>query len=639
MRSRFKKSLQFFLIFTLSVGWIFSGWPQIYNFPPEVEKAEASTTTKTWSFVADTESWSATNPAPTTTTPQWQSADGSPANGSLEMRITGKNKINSGRIWEVAGTWEAIFGIPTGSTVTEVGSGTGNSYNYRVSEYNVGAAGNSGPFAFYDNTPTIQGTFSTATAFSGLVAWTTKTGTAISVPAGLQASNSTVRFRITNDLATGSNNSAAVTLRQDQIVLTITYTLPAVDTPAFTDTTGTYNNDLSETITVASPASAVICYTTDGSTPGASTPGTCDTSPTQTYSGAVSITATATTLKAIGTKSGYTNSAVQSATYTLQVADPAFGTNGGSFNNDTTSTQTSATTGAVFCQTVDGTTSPEASTPGTCSVGTTGANATIIATGKTIKVLGTKANYVNSAVQTSNTFTLTVGAITSSPGAGTYGSTQSVTLNIATTTGATAHYTTDGGAVSCASTTYSGAFNVAVTTTVKAIGCKTNYVDDTPISDLYTIGLSTAIEVRAQDYTTSVSTITFPEGATGVTISAPFNNVDTVTAPQVFGGAGTAKPVVTLYNGSGGSLIIWYNITTFTNGVVSSENYLVNNKGAACADASCIAGAVTFDADTTTGTTITAGAGNEKDLYLKTILSSSAGRSGSSTLTILGETP
>ncbi|KKP85802.1 MAG: hypothetical protein UR88_C0007G0026, partial [Candidatus Nomurabacteria bacterium GW2011_GWA1_35_8] len=150
MRSRFKKSLQFFLIFTLSVGWIFSGWPQIYNFPPEVEKAEASTTTKTWSFVADTESWSATNPAPTSTTPQWQSADGSPANGSLEMRITGKNKINSGRIWEVAGTWEAIFGIPTGSTVTEVGSGTGNSYNYRVSEYNVGAAGNSGPFAFYD---------------------------------------------------------------------------------------------------------------------------------------------------------------------------------------------------------------------------------------------------------------------------------------------------------------------------------------------------------------------------------------------------------------------------------------------------------------------------------------------------------
>ena len=623
------------LVFILIFSWIFSGWPQIYNFPMKVEKAEAATTTKTWSFVADTESWSATNPAPTTTTPQWQSADGSPANGSLEMRITGKNKENLGRIWEVAGTWEAIFSIPAGSTITEVGSGSGNSYNYRVSEYNVGAAGNSGPFAFYDNTPTLQGTFSTATAFSGLVAWATKTGTAISVPAGLQASNSTVRFRITNDLATGNNNGAAVTLRQDQVVLTITYTPPAVDTPTFTDTTGTYNNDLSETITVASPASATICYTTDGSTPAASTPGTCSTG--TTYTGAVSITATGTTLKAIGTKAGYTNSAMQSATYTLQVADPAFGTNGGSFNNDTTSTQTSTTTGAVFCQTVDGTTNPEASTPGTCSVGTTGADATVIATGKTIKALGTKANYVNSAVQTSNAFTLTVGAITSSPGPDTYTSTQSVTLNIATTTGAVAHYTTNGDAVTCSSTTYSGAFDVSVTTTVKAIGCKTNYVSDTPISDLYTIGLSTAIEVRAQNYTTSVSTVTFPQGAPETTISAPYNNIDSSGNSQTFGGAGTAKPVVTLYNGGGSTLTIWYNITTFTLGIVSSEYYLVNAKGAACADANCITESVTFDADTPTGTTIVAGAGNEKDLYLKTTLSAVAGKSGNSTLTILGE--
>lgn len=221
-----KQTLKFLLVFALVTIWVYSGWPQIGNFPPEVQEAQAESATKTWSFASDAESWSATNPAPTQTTPQWQSADGSPANGSLEMRIVGKNKSNSGRIWEIAGTWEAIFGIPAGSTVTEVGSGTGNSYNYRVSEYNVGAAGNSGPFEFYDNTPALQGAFSAATAFSGLVAWTTKTGAAVSVPAGLQASNSTVRFRITNDLATGNNNSAAVTLRQDQVVLTITYTLP-----------------------------------------------------------------------------------------------------------------------------------------------------------------------------------------------------------------------------------------------------------------------------------------------------------------------------------------------------------------------------------------------------------------------------
>ena len=408
-----------------------------------------------------------------------------------------------------------------------------------------------------------------------------------------------------------------------------------VDTPVFTDATGTYNNDLSETITVASPASSVICYTTDGSTPTADTPGTCTNG--TTYSGAINITVTGTTLKAIGTKAGYINSAVKSETYTLQVANPTFGTNGGSFNNNTTSTQTSTTTGAVFCQTVDGTTNPEASTAGVCFVGTTGADATVIATGKTIKALGTKANYINSAVQTSNTFTLTVGAVTSSPGPDTYFGMQSVTLSIDTTTGATLHYTIDGGAVTCASPTYSGAFDVAVTTTVKAIGCKANYVDSAAISDLYVISFSTSIEIRAQDYTTSVSNIIFPKGEPGTTVLHPYNNIDGAVSPQVFGGAGTAKPAVTLYNGGGTTLMIWYNITTFNNGVVSNEYYLTNAKAGSCLDASYITNAVTFDEDTSTGTTITPGVGNEKDFYLKTTLSSLFGKSGTSTLTILGE--
>ena len=98
-----------------------------------------------------------------------------------------------------------------------------------------------------------------------------------------------------------------------------------------------------------------------------------------------------------------------------------------------------------------------------------------------------------------------------------------------------------------------------------------------------------------------------------------------------------AKPVITLYNGGASALTIWYNITTFTNSVVSSEYYLINAKGAACANGDAINNAVTFDADTNTGTTIAAGAGNEKDLYLKVVLSAVAGKTGTSTLTILGQ--
>jgi hypothetical protein len=416
-----------------------------------------------------------------------------------------------------------------------------------------------------------------------------------------------------------------------------------VDTPVYDNGTATYNNDVSVVITVASPADSVICYTTNGDTPAATTPGTCSTG--TTYSGAVSITATGTVLKAIGTKAGYANSSVQSATYTLQVANPSFDTNGGSYNNDTPSTQTSTTTSAVFCYTLDGNT-PAATTAGTCDSDghtQTGATATVIATGTTIKVLGTKANYANSSVQTSNAFTLTVGAITSIPGEGTYGSTQSVSLSIDTTLDAVAHYTTDGGAVTCSSTTYSGAFNVAKTTTVKAIGCKTNYVSDTAISDLYTISLSTAIEIRAQNYTTNVTNITFPADTPSAEISLPTNGVGAEV--QTFGGAGTAKPVVTLVN-SGTKLNIWYNISTWSPAnVVASEKYIILAKGAACASANAITntaviGTDTKDADNTQiGSDAPGENPTQKDLYLKITLDASAGKTGTSTLSVLGETP
>jgi hypothetical protein len=150
--------------------------------------------------------------------------------------------------------------------------------------------------------------------------------------------------------------------------------------------------------------------------------------------------------------------------------------------------------------------------------------------------------------------------------------------------------------------------------------------------------LQTSISIRAQNYTNNVTDIIFPEGASGTTVSQPYNTYDGSGSPQTFGGAGVAKPVVTLYNGSASTLTIWYNITTFTNGVASNEYYLINAKGAACNSADAITNAVTFGANTSTLTTI-ALVGYEKDLYLKVNLSSVAGKTGTSTLTILGEIP
>ena len=214
----------------LLLGWLFSGlfpFSQKLKFLHLISTVNADTATKTWTFDSDTESWAFTYPAgANNTTDSWQSADASPSNGSLQLRISGKNKTNTDRRRDISGTWESLFGIPANSTVTEVGSGTGNSYYWRVSEYATGAAGTVGPFTFRDSSETLIGTFSSGTSFSATSNWAQKTGTAVSVPANLQASSSTVLFRISNDLATGNNNNAAVTVRHDTVSLTITYTPP-----------------------------------------------------------------------------------------------------------------------------------------------------------------------------------------------------------------------------------------------------------------------------------------------------------------------------------------------------------------------------------------------------------------------------
>ena len=87
---------------------------------------------------------------------------------------------------------------------------------------------------------------------------------------------------------------------------------PQVATPIFSPTTGTPP----QTVTTTDATSgAALCGRNDGGTPTATTPGTCDGSPTYTITGSQSVTVNPTTLTAIGTKAGYANSSVASSTY------------------------------------------------------------------------------------------------------------------------------------------------------------------------------------------------------------------------------------------------------------------------------------------------------------------------------------
>lgn len=93
---------------------------------------------------------------------------------------------------------------------------------------------------------------------------------------------------------------------------------PAVSAPTFLPVAGTFNSAQNVTVTTAT-GSAILCYSTDGSTPA------CDATPSCTtgslYSSAVNIPATAT-LRAIGCRSGYTNSTVTAGTYTIDTTAP-----------------------------------------------------------------------------------------------------------------------------------------------------------------------------------------------------------------------------------------------------------------------------------------------------------------------------
>jgi hypothetical protein len=97
--------------------------------------------------------------------------------------------------------------------------------------------------------------------------------------------------------------------------------MATVATPTFSPTSESFTGTLSVSIS-DSTSGSTIYYTTDGTTP---------TTSSTVYSSAISVSATKT-IKAIAAKSGDTNSAVGSATYTLSPASVPVMQGGGGSN-------------------------------------------------------------------------------------------------------------------------------------------------------------------------------------------------------------------------------------------------------------------------------------------------------------------
>ena len=89
--------------------------------------------------------------------------------------------------------------------------------------------------------------------------------------------------------------------------------------PSISPATGAYSTPQTITLTDNSGQSATLCYTTNGTTPTATTAGTCDQN---TYSAPFS-QALPATVEAIATKAGFTNSSVTSTSYIVAGSAPS----------------------------------------------------------------------------------------------------------------------------------------------------------------------------------------------------------------------------------------------------------------------------------------------------------------------------
>jgi LysM repeat protein len=322
---------------------------------------------------------------------------------------------------------------------------------------------------------------------------------------------------------TGFTNSA---------VATAVYTIvPALPAPTFLPVAGTYTTAQSVTISDAT-AGTTIYYTTNGTTP---------TTSSTVYSGPITVSATET-IEAIAVETGYSNSAVATAAYTIapQLPTPTFSPAAGTYMASQTVTISDATAGTTIYYTTNGTTPTTSSTKYSSAI-------TVSAT-ETLEAIAVETGYTNSAVATAPyTIIPVLPAPTFSPVAGTYTTSQSVTISDSTA-GTTIYYTTNGTTPTTSSTVYSGPITVSATETLEAIAVETGYTNSSVATAAYTIAPllpAPTFTPAAGAYATS-QTVTISDATAGATIYYTTNGTTPTTSSTVYSGPITVSATETL---------------------------------------------------------------------------------------------
>jgi RHS repeat-associated protein len=157
---------------------------------------------------------------------------------------------------------------------------------------------------------------------------------------------------------------------------------PQAAAPTLSPGTGTYASI--QTVTISdSTAGATIYYTTDGSTP---------TTSSTKYTAAITVSSSET-INAIAVASGYNNSSVAGAVYTINLpaaAIPTLSPGKGTYTSAQTVTISDSTAGATIYYTTDGSTPTTSSTKYTAAI--------TVTTTETIEAIAAASGYTNSVV-------------------------------------------------------------------------------------------------------------------------------------------------------------------------------------------------------------------------------------------------
>jgi len=328
-------------------------------------------------------------------------------------------------------------------------------------------------------------------------------------------------------VASGSNNSAVASGSNNSAVATVVYTIhPGVITPTFSPVAGTYAT--SQSVTISDISTKTIYYTTDGSVP---------TTSSTPYSGPVTV-ASNKTIKAIAVLSGFTNSPVATAAYAIgMLPTPSFSLPAGTYANSKV-TISDASSSATIYYTTNGTKPTTSSTKYTAPIvfndsGTFTVKAIAVASGSNNSAVASGSN--NSAVATV-VYTIHPGVITPtfSPVAGTYATSQSVTISDISTK--TIYYTTDGSVPTTSSTPYSGPVTVASNKTIKAIAVLSGFTNSPVATAAYAINSvlpTPTFSVAAGTYT-SAQTVTIRDTTATATIYFTTSGMTPTTSSAIY---------------------------------------------------------------------------------------------------------